>query len=140
MDVDIREDCSGVDWQTVSDILKDVGMAHHEPAMHRRAFEVSHTTVFVYHADRLIGFGRAISDGVYQAAIYDCAVRPEFQGKGIGKTIMTAILSRISHCNAILYATPGKEGFYRTHGFRKMTTGMALFKNAESMRARGFTD
>ena len=140
MNMDIRQDCSGVDWQTVSDILKIVGMAHHEPDMHRRAFEGSHTTVFVYHTDRLIGFGRAISDGVYQAAIYDCAVRPEFQGKGIGKAIMTAILSRISHCNAILYATPGKEGFYRTHGFRRMTTGMALFKNAVSMRERGFTD
>jgi len=140
MDVDIRQDCSGVDWKTVSDILKDVGMTHHEPDVHRRAFEGSHTTVFVYHADRLIGFGRAISDGVYQAAIYDCAVRPEFQWKGIGKAIMTTILSRISHCNAILYATPGKEGFYRTHGFRKMTTGMAHFKNREAMRERGFTE
>ena len=115
-------------------------MAHHAPDVHKRAFEASHTTVFVYQADRLIGFGRAISDGEYQAAIYDCAVLPEFQGKGIGKTIMTHILRRISHCNAILYASPGKEGFYETHGFRKMKTGMAQFIKAEKMRARGFTE
>jgi len=140
MDIDVREDGTGVDWQTVSDILKSVGMAYHEPDMHRRAFVGSHTTVFVYHAGRLIGFGRAISDGVYQAAIYDCAVRPEFQGQGIGKAIMNTILSRIAHCNAILYATPGKEGFYRTHAFRKMKTGMALFKKSEAMKDRGFTD
>lgn len=82
MDVDVRHGCTGADWQTVSDILKSVGMAYHEPEVHRRAFEGSHTTVFVYHAERLIGFGRAISDGVCQAAIYDCAVRPEFQGRG----------------------------------------------------------
>ena len=105
-----------------------------------RAFEASHTTVFVYHADRLIGFGRAISDGVYQAAIYDCAVLPEFQGKGIGTTIMKNILLRISHCNIILYASPGKEGFYQTHGFRKMKTGMAIFKKAGAMREGGFTE
>ncbi len=140
MEVDVKQDCAGVDWKTVSEILKCVGMAYHEPDVHRRAFEASHTTVFVYHADRLIGFGRAISDGAYQAAIYDCAVITEFQGKGIGSTIMKNILPRISHCNVILYATPGKEGFYQTHGFRKMRTGMAHFKKGVAMRERGFTE
>ncbi len=140
MDVDVKQDCAGVDWKAVSETLKCVGMAYHEPDVHRRAFEASHTTVFVYHADRLIGFGRAISDGFYQAAIYDCAVLPEFQGKGIGTTIMKNILPRISHCNIILYASPGKEGFYRNHGFRKMKTGMAHFKKGMSMREIGFTE
>jgi len=88
----------------------------------------------------LIGFGRVISDGAYQAAIYDCAVLPEFQGKGIGTTIMKNILHRISHCNVILYATPGKEGVCQTLGFRKMRTGMAHFKKSESMRERGLTE
>ncbi len=140
MKIDVKQDCTGVDWKTVSETLKSVGMAYYEPDEHRKAFEASHTTVFVYHDDRLIGFGRAISDGVYQAAIYDCAVLPEFQGEGIGKIIMDKILSQLSHCNVILYASPGKEGFYETHGFRKMKTGMAYFKQSESMRDRGFTE
>ena len=93
MEFNIEQDCSGVDWKTVSDILKSVGMAFYEPGLHRKAFEASHTTVFAYSDGRLIGFGRAISDGVYQGAIYDCAVVPEFQGEGIGKTIMDEILS-----------------------------------------------
>lgn len=67
MEVDVRHDCAGVDWKTVAGTLKRVGMAYHDPDMHRRAFEASHATVFVYHDNRLIGFGRAISDGVYQA-------------------------------------------------------------------------
>ena len=107
---------------------------------YRRAFEASHTTVFIYHGDRLIGFGRAISDGAYQAAVYDCAVLPEYQGKRIGKTIMDHILSRVSHCNVILYASPGKEGFYQKHGFRKMKTGMAHFKKSAAMKEGGFTE
>ena len=122
MEVDVKQDCIGVDWKTVSETLKSVEMAYCEPDVHRKAFEASHTTVFVYHADRLIGFGRAISDGAYQAAIYDCAVLPEFQGKGVGTTIMKNILPRISHCNVILYATPGKEGFYQTLGFLRKKT------------------
>lgn len=140
MEVDVKQDCAGVDWKAVSETLKRVGMAYYEPDMHRKAFEASHTTVFVYHADQLIGFGRAISDGAYQAAIYDCAVLPEFQEKGIGTIILNSILSRISDCNVILYATPGKEGFYQKLGFRKMKTGMAHFKKSESMKERGFTE
>ena len=139
MEVDVKQDCAGVDWKAVSETLKCVGMENYEPDVNRKAFEASHTTVFVYHADRLIGFGRAISDGAYQAAIYDCAVLPEFQGKGIGTTIMKNIMARISHCNVILFASPGKEGFYQTHGFRKMKTGMARFKKGVEMRERGFT-
>lgn len=140
MEFDIRFDCNGVDWQLVADTLKKVGMAHFEPDAHRRAFEASHTVVFVYCGGRLIGFGRAISDGVCQAAVYDVAILPEFQGKGLGRTLMTSILSRISHCNIILYASIGKEEFYRTLGMRKMKTGMALFNNVEAMAAKGFTD
>jgi GNAT superfamily N-acetyltransferase len=140
VEVDIRFTCPGVDWKTVSETLKRVGMSYHEPDVHRRAFEASHTTVFAYHDGRLIGFGRAISDGAYQAAVYDVAVVPEFQKRGIGKTIMTEILARVSPCNVILYASPGKEGFYEPFGLRKMKTGMALFQNAAAMAEKGFTE
>lgn len=140
MEIDIRFECSDADWRTVSKTLKRVGMAYDEPDVHRRAFEASHTTMFVYHATQLIGFGRAISDGVYQAAVYDVAVVPEFQEKGIGTVIMKKILERLSECNVILYASPGKEGFYRKMGLRKMKTGMALFRKAAAMAEKGFTE
>lgn len=130
----------GVDWKTVSETLKRVGMAYDEPDIHRRAFEASHTTVFVYQAARLIGFGRAISDGVYQGAVYDVAIVPEFQKKGIGTIIMKKIMQRLSGCNIILYAAPGKEEFYKTLKLRKMKTGMALFRNPDKMREKGFIE
>jgi len=60
MDVDVKQDCAGVDWKAVSETLRRAGMAYHEPDVHRRAFEASHTTVFIYHTDQLIGFGRAM--------------------------------------------------------------------------------
>ncbi len=140
MEIEVKKDCIGVDWRKVSETLKSVGMAYYKPDEHRKAFEASHTTVFIYQAEQLIGFGRAISDGVCQAAVYDYAVLSELQGKGVGKIIMNNILSELSHCNIILYASPGKEGFYQTHGFRRMKTGMARFTKSESMRERGFTE
>ena len=140
MNLDVRQACSGVDWEMVAGTLKRVGMGYYEPERHRQAFEASHTTVFIYEEDQLIGFGRAISDGAYQAAVYDCAVLPEYQGKGVGRVVVETIMARIEHCNIILYASPGKEGFYEKFGFRKMKTGMARFNNRELMQERGFTE
>jgi ribosomal protein S18 acetylase RimI-like enzyme len=140
MELKVKQDCEGVDWSQVAAILKGVGMAYRDPDVHRMAFEASHTTIFVYNTDnRLIGFGRAISDGVYQGAIYDFAVLPECQGQGIGTAIITTIMARLSHCHLILYASPGKEGFYERHGFRRLKTGMALFQNDPVMQHKGYT-
>jgi ribosomal protein S18 acetylase RimI-like enzyme len=134
MNLKIITECTEVDWQTIADSLKKVGMAYHEPEVHRRAFEASHTTVFVYEKSVLLGFGRAISDGEYQGAIYDVAVLPEAQGKGIGKIIIQTILEKLPNCNLILYATPGMEGFYKKLGFGLMKTGMAVFTNPQAMK------
>jgi GNAT superfamily N-acetyltransferase len=139
MNLRITFDCSGVDWGTVSCTLKLVGMAYCEPDVHRKAFENSHTAVFIYDGDHLVGFGRAISDDAYQAAVYDMAVAPEYQRQGIGTTIMEHILGRVRHCNVILYAGIGKEPFYEKIGLRRMKTGMALFKEAAEMGKKGFT-
>ena len=140
MKVDITFDCAGIDWNLISETLQQVGMAHHSPDEHRRAFDASFVTVFARHDGRLVGFGRAMSDGVYQAAVYDVAVIPDYQRQGIGSTIMKNILNKISHCNVILYAAIGKEGFYQTLNFRKMKTGMALFRNPDFMTRKGFTE
>ena len=140
MQTSIQLDCEGVDWKAVAAILKTVNMGSHKPEIHQKAFEASHTTVFLYHDDRLVGFGRAISDGAYQAAIYDCAVLPDYQGKGLGAIIIKTIMQSISPCNVILYASPGKERFYQKYGFRPMRTGMACFRKAQLMREHGFTD
>ena len=140
MDITYSSECSGIEWNRVREILHTVGMGHHSVESHRKAFEASHTTIFAASGGQLIGFGRALSDGQYQAAIYDCAVLPEYQGKGVGSEIIRRIVEELSHCNIILYAAPGREGFYRQHGFARMKTGMALFLDMKSKRERGFIE
>lgn len=136
----IQTDIENIDWNEVVNILRETGMGFHTAETHRRAFTNSHTTVFVFDGDSLVGFGRALSDGEYQTAVYDVAVKPQYQGKGVGKMIMQAIMERTPGCNFILYASPGKESFYEKLGFRRMTTGMALFVNATIMQDKGFTE
>ncbi len=133
MTLKIIYDCAGIDWQIIADTLKKVGMAYYSPDVHKRAFKASHTTVFIYEKSQLIGFGRVISDGEYQGAIYDVAVLPEAQSKGIGKIIIQTILDRLPNCNFILYASPGMDDFYKKLGFGSMKTGMALFRSHQAM-------
>lgn len=140
MNLRLQFDTSNIHWERVAEILQTVGMAYHDSAMHKTAFENSYVVVFVFDEDKMIGFGRAISDGAYQAAIYDVAVLPDYQGKGVGKAIIDRIVGGCPNCSIILYAAPGKDLFYEKFNFRKMKTGMALFANAERMKQRGFTE
>lgn len=114
-------------------------MAYHLPEKFKRAFEACHTTVFIYSDNRRIGFGRAIYEGEYQTAIDDCAVWLEYQGRGIGSLIVQNILKQVPGYNIILYTSPGKEGFYQNHAFRRTKTGLALFTESAAKRDNGFT-
>lgn len=140
MNITLRDSCEETDWPTVVAILKSGGMSHHAPYIHRRAFENSHAAVFAFDGSSLVGFGRVISDGTYQAGIYDVAVSPEYQGREIGAAIVKALLEKVHGCNVILYASPGKEPFYEKQGFRRLKTGMALFCDPEKMASKGFTE
>jgi GNAT superfamily N-acetyltransferase len=140
MNLKFQYDCSGINWELVPEILKMAGMSFHDADIHRKAFSASASVVFVYNNQQLIGFARAISDGLIQAAIYDVAVLPSFQGLGIGKQMIEKIVNSLPGCNFILYASPGKELFYEKLKFRRMKTGMALFVKADIMTNRGFTE
>lgn len=140
MNLRLQLDTANINWDLVVEILQKVGMAYYTAEIHKRAFNKSQIVVFVFDDENLVGFGRAISDGEYQAAIYDVAVIPDFQGKGIGKMIIQTIVEKIPNCNFILYASPGKETFYEKENFKRMKTGMALFMNSERMQRNGFTE
>lgn len=138
MNLKIQTNCKNINWNEVRNIIKTVGMTYVDTEIHRKSFQNSKIVIFIFDNNNLIGFGRAISDGVRQASIYDVAVLPEYQGKGIGKLILENIISKLPSCNFILYASPGKEGFYESIGFGKLSTGMGLFYDMEIMKNRGF--
>ena len=135
--IEFKFDCSDINWGDVYNLLKKVGMATRPRQMLRKAFKNSFAVIFVLEGERLIGMGRAISDGVYQAALYNIAVDPEYQGKGLGRTITNKLCDKLSGCNIILYTVPGTEVFYEKMHFRKMLTGMARFVDEERAVNRG---
>jgi ribosomal protein S18 acetylase RimI-like enzyme len=140
MNLKITNSTENINWELVSTILAKAGLSSSEPEICKRAFLGSQVTVFAFDDENMVGTARAISDGVKQAAIYDVAILPEYQGKGIGKIMMESIMNKLQGCNFILYANVGKEGFYEKLGFKRLKTGMAKFVKPEIMASRGFTE
>ncbi|MBP5492233.1 MAG: GNAT family N-acetyltransferase [Clostridiales bacterium] len=71
-----------------------------------------------------IGIGRAVSDQGYVIYIADVIVSPEYQGQGLGRTIMEELMLRIKatlkpgyKVMVTLMAAKGKEEFYNKFGF-----------------------
>lgn len=85
-----------------------------------KAVHNSYFLVCAYSDEKLIGFGRLISDGVYQTLIGDMIVHPDYQRRGIGSEILTALLDKCKADNMKwiqLTSAKGKMDFYKKFGF-----------------------
>ena len=72
---------------------------------------------------RLIGMGRAISDGVSDAYIQDVVVYTKYRGQGIGAAITRKIVEHLQAHQIQwigLISEPGHENFYERLGFARM--------------------
>ena len=135
---DVIDTCEDIDFDEVSELLKYYGLSDLNSDTQRQVFQNSYVTIFIKDKGELVGVGRAISDGICQAAVYNIAVRDEYRGKGIGKLIVDEILSRIPGCNVVLYTHPKHLGLYEHWGFRKMRTSYAKFPREEFFEQEGF--
>lgn len=129
-----------VDWSAVSYVLTVTDIGAPDAQSCEKAFKGSWAKVFAYHDQILVGCARAISDGYKEAAVYDVAVLPQYQGLGIGKKMIEVLLDLLKGQSVLLFANIGKEGFYRKLGFSNLKTGMAKFLYDERMREKGFID
>ncbi|MDP2174034.1 MAG: GNAT family N-acetyltransferase [Candidatus Cloacimonadaceae bacterium] len=83
---------------------------------------ISDTFCFVIALDgeKVIGMGRAISDGVSDGYIQDVIVHSDYRGRGIGKDIIHALIKRMKESGLQwigLISEPGYERFYQSLGF-----------------------
>lgn len=130
-----------IDWPALCDVFRRAPLGTREPDKLATAAKHSDVVCAAFIGDTIVGFGRAISDGQYQSAIYDVVVLPEYQHQGIGKAIMTALLEKLPKQSTVLiFVAPGKQDFYRKFGFGNLKTGMGLFPNPDMSRAKGYLE
>jgi ribosomal protein S18 acetylase RimI-like enzyme len=85
----------------------------------------------------LIGFARATSDCVYRATIWDVVVNPQYQGYGLGRSLIEKILThpRIKNVERVYLMTTYQQGFYTRLGFQYShpSTTMVMYHPAQKM-------
>ena len=91
-----------------------------------KALGGSLATFCAYDDDTPIGMARLIGDGGMSFYIKDFAVLPEYQGQGVGRTLMNTmeswILEQLQPGWAVsleLISSKGREGFYEKFGFEQ---------------------
>jgi ribosomal protein S18 acetylase RimI-like enzyme len=134
-DITYKTTKEDIDWQQVSDILRRSGLSDHTAKEQEIIFTNSYAVVFVYHKETIVGVGRALSDGVCQAAIYNIALEEEFQGNGTGKKLINLLLDQVKGQNVILYTHPRTVALYEKIGFRRSKTAMCIYSGSEDSRS-----
>ncbi|TWX53715.1 GNAT family N-acetyltransferase [Colwellia hornerae] len=125
-------DQASIDWQELSRLYRIAPLGNKAADDLNIVFSNSKFKCFVYKKQKLIGVGRALADGLDCSYICDVAIHPEYQGMGLGRKIINQLVElSFGHKKIILYANPGKEGFYKKLGFKQMNTAMAIFSNEQ---------
>ena len=83
------------------------------------AVDRSEPVVSAWDDDRLIGFARATSDGVYRASIWDVVIDCDYQRLGLGRKLVEIVLAHdcMQRVERIYLTTTHQQKFYEQLGF-----------------------
>src|SRR5207248_7736795 len=85
--------------QDLQDLCSSVGWSRRDPLLITRALKNSLAVVSAWDGALLVGFARATGDEVFNATVWDVAVRPSYQRKGVGRLIMQELLLDLDSYN-----------------------------------------
>ena len=94
----------------------------------------SHALITAWNGDKLVGLGNSISDGYLVVYYPHLLVHPEFQGRGIGKSIMDKMIEKYKDFHMqLLTADVEAFDFYKKTGFVRAgkTEPMWIYKGNE---------
>ena len=86
----------------------------------RQMLKGSQVIVSLWRGKRMVGFGRASSDGIYRAVLWDVVVAGDLQGRGLGRRVVEALLAspKLRQVERVYLMTTNSAGFYRQLGFQ----------------------
>ena len=80
----------------------------------------SNVIITLWSKHNLVGFGRATTDEVYRAVLWDIVVSKEVQRVGLGKVIVEELLkdNKINSVEKVYLMTTDRQDFYKQLGFK----------------------
>ena len=88
----------------------------------------SSCVITLWQKNRLIGFGRATSDFIYRAVLWDIVIVKDQQNSGLGKLLVQTLLSSnsIKDVEKVYLMTTNSKDFYKTCKFEEIKTQSLL--------------
>ena len=118
-------------------MVESVGWKTYTEQQVQKALDNTMYMVKIFVDDKLAGIGRVVGDYSIVCMLSDICVKPEYQGKGIGKKIVNKLRKLIEQgvkegekIQIELTPTAGNERFYQKCGFKynpDKITGMYLW-------------
>ena len=86
----------------------------------RKMLANSNVIITLWNKNNLVGFGRATTDQVFRAVLWDIVVSKDVQRVGLGKILVEELLKdkKIYSAEKIYLMTTNKKDFYKQLGFK----------------------
>ncbi len=96
----------------------------------RKCLANSDVVVSIWYKNEIVGFGRALSDGVYRGVLWDIVIDQNHQSKGFGTLILKNLLSskKIKNTKKLYLMTTNKKLFYSQFDLKEVTSQDLLIR------------
>ena len=90
----------------------------------------SDIVISLWVGNEIVGFGRALTDGIYRGVLWDIVIDKNHQGKGYGSIIVKNLLSakKIKNTQKLYLMTTNKKLFYSQFNFKEVSTQNLLIR------------
>ena len=90
----------------------------------RKCLANSDVIISLWVGTEIVGFGRALTDGIYRGVLWDIVIDQNHQGKGFGTLIVKNLLSskEIKNTKKLYLMTTNKKRFYSQFDFKEVTS------------------
>ena len=90
----------------------------------------SDVIVSLWVGNEIVGFGRALTDGIYRGVLWDIVIDNNYQGKGFGTLIVKNLLSskKIKKTKKLYLKTTNKKSFYSQLDFKEVNSQNLLIR------------
>ena len=96
----------------------------------KKCLAKSDVVISIWVGNEIVGFGRALTDGIYRGVLWDIVIDQNHQGKGFGKLIVKNLLSSkaIKNTKKIYLMTTNKKLFYSQMDFKEVDSQNLLIR------------
>ena len=96
----------------------------------KKCLSNSDVIISIWVGSQIVGFGRALSDGIYRGVLWDIVIDKNHQGKGYGKLIVNNLLNSplIKNTKKVYLMTTDKKLFYSQIDFKEVISQNLLVR------------